>query len=341
MSSMVNIKFGSYRGVEFTDETFEMVQDVKEGAKGFFVTVRPNDSIGFGNLDKIRVAVADPADVVYLDGTPNTGSAMKPAHEEETDEVIMERIAERFDIMEEMTRAAMSGNIRGMIVSGPPGVGKSYGITAQLEKSDLFSKIKSVAPTYEVIKGAMTPIGLYTTLYNYSDPNNVLVFDDCDSILFDELALNLLKAALDSGKKRKLYWNSDSSYLRKEGIPNSFEFKGSVIFITNVNFDNVRSKKLQDHLAALKSRCHYIDTAMHTERDKILRIKQIHATGALLDHYHFQNDEGDQVINFMLEHKARLNEISLRMATKIADLVKLSPERWKRLAETTCMKGIR
>lgn len=336
----VTIMNGSYRGQEVVHQTFELVKDVKEGAKGHFITVRPNGSIG-GEQDKIRITVS-PNDVVYepSDDFP-MAKPQKKATVEESDEAVMERIAERFDIMEEMTRAAMSGNIRGMIVSGPPGVGKSYGITAQLEKANLFTKIRDVAPTYEVIKGAMTPVGLYCTLYKYSDPNNVLVFDDCDSILFDELALNLLKAALDSGKKRKLYWNSDSSYLRKEDIPNSFEFRGSVIFITNVNFDNVRSKKIQDHLAALKSRCHYIDTAMHTERDKILRIKQIHRTGMLFDHYHFQGNEGDQVIEFMLDNKARLNEISLRMATKIADLVKLSPERWKRLAETTCMKGAR
>lgn len=335
----VKILSGTYRGETIEDQVFDLVQDVKSGARGTFITVRPNGVFG-GDRDKIRVNVL-PDDVEYVDGKPsNTGAAPRKAAEEEPEEVVMARIADRFEIMEEMTRACMTSAVRGMIVSGPPGVGKSYGITKELEKSELFTKLKQVAPTFEIIKGAMTPIGLYTTLFRYSDPNNVLVFDDCDSILFDDLALNLLKAALDSGKRRKLYWNADSKYLEKEGIPNSFEFKGAVIFITNVNFDHVKSKKLKDHLAALKSRCHYIDTAMHTERDKILRIKQIHATGMLFDHYHFQGDEGDQVVEFMLDNKERLNEISLRMATKIADLVKLSPQRWQRLAQTTCMKNM-
>jgi predicted AAA+ superfamily ATPase len=251
----------------------------------------------------------------------------------------MARIAERFDILDEMTRATLEGAVRGMIVVGPPGVGKSYGVIQQLEKAELFNKVRRVAPKYEVIKGAMTAIGLYATLYKHSDPNNVLVFDDCDSVLMDDLSLNILKAALDSGKKRRIYWNSDSSLLRKEDIPNSFDFKGAVIFITNLNFDNLKSKKLQDHLNALRSRCHYIDTAMHTLRDRFLRIRQIHSTGALFDHYHFQGDEGDQVVDFMGENIERLNEVSLRMATKIADLMKISPTRWQRLAETTCMKN--
>ena len=132
-----------------------------------------------------------------------------------------------------------------------------------------------LAEKYEVVKGAMTALGLYAKLYEHADANHVLVFDDCDSVLMDELSLNILKAALDSGKRRVLHWNADSAKLRSEGIPNKFEFKGGVIFITNVKFENVRSKKLQDHLEALQSRCHYLDLTLDTMRDKFLRIKQI------------------------------------------------------------------
>ena len=93
----------------------------------------------------------------------------------------------------------------------------------------------------------------------YENRDKLVIFDDCDSVFADELALNILKAALDSGKTRKICWNSDSRLLREEGIPNTFNFNGSAIFITNLKFDNVRSTKIKDHLEALMSRCHYID----------------------------------------------------------------------------------
>jgi hypothetical protein len=190
----------------------------------------------------------------------------------------------------------------------------------------------------EVVKGSATPIGLYQTLYKYSDPNCVLVFDDCDSILVDDVALNLLKGALDSGKKRKISWLSESRVLRNEGIPDAFEFKGSVIFITNLKFDKMKSQKLKDHLDALQSRCHYLDLTLDTMRDKVLRIKQIANDGELFKDYDFSQEQQDDIIAFMDENKNKLREMSLRMALKIADLRKLSALNWKRLAETTCMK---
>ena len=257
----------------------------------------------------------------------------------ETDEQILARLGERFEILTEMTKAVKSGTVRAMIVSGPPGVGKSYGVEQVLQKDGLFDILGERKPKFEVVKGAMTALGLYACLFKHSDKNHVLVFDDCDSVLMDDLALNILKAALDSGKRRRIYWNSDSSMLRREGIPDSFDFNGSCIFITNIKFDHLKSKKLQDHLEALQSRCHFLDLTIDTERDKMLRIKQVHqdTDGGLFRDYFFENDEGDQVLQFMFDNKARLRELSMRMALKIADLVKISPN-WKMLAENTVMK---
>jgi len=150
--------------------------------------------------------------------------------------------------------------------------------------------------------------------------------------------LNLLKGALDSGKKRKISWLSESSSLRREGIPDSFEFKGSAIFITNLKFDKMKSQKLRDHLDALQSRCHYLDLTLDTMHDKILRIKQIAKDGVLFADYDFEPEVQDEIIAFMDANQNRLREMSLRMAIKIADLRRMSMLNWKRLAETTCMK---
>jgi hypothetical protein len=260
----------------------------------------------------------------------------------ETDEQIMERMAQRFDILEDMTRAVKKGDVKNMIVTGPPGVGKSYGVEKVLSKHDVFASVAQdeKLKKYEVVKGAMSAIGLYSKLYEFSDKKSILVFDDCDSVLQDELSLNILKAALDSGKKRMIHWNTDSRLLRSEGVPNSFEFKGGAIFITNIKFDNVKSKKLRDHLEALESRCHYLDLTIDTEREKILRIKQVITECGMLDDYEFSDLEKEVLVDFIDLNKKKLRELSLRTVLKVADLKKSMPSNWRAVAEVTCMRRV-
>jgi predicted AAA+ superfamily ATPase len=241
-----------------------------------------------------------------------------------------------------MTRAVKKGDVRAMIVTGPPGVGKSFGVETVLSKHDIMANIAQdeKLKKYEVVKGAMSALGLYSKLYQYSDKKNILVFDDCDSVLLDDLSLNILKAALDTSKRRMIHWNTDSHMLRKEGIPDSFEFKGGAIFITNIKFDHVKSKKLRDHLEALESRCHYLDLTIDTEREKILRIRQIVRDG-MLSAYEFAPELVEEILEFVTDNAGRMRELSLRTVLKVADLRKSFPERWRTVAEVTCMRGSR
>jgi hypothetical protein len=257
----------------------------------------------------------------------------------ETDEQIKSRLRERFQVLDDMTRAVKKGQVRAMIVSGPPGVGKSFGVEAVLSKHDTMANIagNEKLKKYEVVKGAMSALGLYKKLFEFSGTKNILVFDDCDSVLLDDLSLNILKAALDSGKKRMIHWNTESHALNRDGIPDSFEFKGGAIFITNIKFDNVKSRKLRDHLEALESRCHYLDLTIDTDREKILRIRQIIEDG-MLDEYEFGDEGREAVVNFIDEHKTELRELSLRMVLKIADLKASFPDRWENVAKMTCMR---
>ena len=259
-----------------------------------------------------------------------------------TDEDIMGRLRERFTILDDMTRAVKKGDVRAMIVTGPPGVGKSFGVEKVLAKHDVFADVaqNEKLKKYEVVKGAMSAIGLYKKLYEFSDKKCILVFDDCDSVLLDDLSLNILKAALDSSKKRMIHWNTDSRLLRSEGVPNQFEFKGGAIFITNIKFENVRSKKLQDHLAALESRCHYLDLTIDTDREKLLRIRQVVSECGMLDDYEFSDLEKEVLIDFIDEKKGRLRELSLRMVLKLADLKKSMPGNWRSVADVTCMRRV-
>ena len=256
----------------------------------------------------------------------------------ETDAQILERLRERFEILTEMTKAVKTGDVRAMIVSGPPGVGKSYGVEAVLQKADLFNTLAERKPKFEVVKGAMSAIGLYAKLYEFAEKGNVVVFDDCDSILMEDLSLNILKGALDSSERRFISWNTDSRLLRSEGIPDRFEFKGAAIFITNIKFEHVRSKKLRDHLDALESRCHYIDLQMDTNREKILRIKQVVKDNEMLARYDFDEVAQAELIQFVEDNQDKLRELSLRMVLKLADLRKSFPKTWTAMAKTTCMK---
>jgi len=347
--SKITIKYGEYKNAPIINQEFTLVKGFQKGANSNFVTVLNEGQSKLG-IKTFRVKVNNINDIVW--GTEHPVMAgLEPANSTlgftpakvESDADAMDRIKTRFDILDDMSRATIGGDIRAMIVSGPPGVGKSYGVEQQMEKASLFDQLTNSRTRYEVVKGAMTALGLYAVLYKYSDAKNVLVFDDCDSVFADDLALNILKAALDSGKSRKICWNSDSSLLNREGIPNSFEFKGSAIFITNLKFENIRSKKLQDHLEALQSRCHFLDLTIDNDRDKMLRIKQVDrdCTDGLFGEYKFQNGEDKLIFAFMEENAHKLREVSMRMALKIADLFKIQKNNnWKMLAESTCMRRV-
>ena len=343
--SFIKVKSGAYRTTDVSGQVFQLVEQFKQTAKGNYVTVK-NGSKFPGFPEDIRVKVEAMSDYEFVSEAEFVDAGNTPVIEaialetaQETDEEVIERIRQRFEILDEMATAATTGDIRAMIVSGPPGVGKSYGVERIVEKACLFDMVSGKRLRAEVVKGSATALGLYSTLYKYSDSNCVLVFDDCDSILVDDVALNLLKGALDSGKKRKISWLSDSNLLRREGIPDSFEFKGSVIFITNLKFDQMKSQKLRDHLDALQSRCHYLDLTLDTMRDKVLRIKQIAKDGELFSEYDFEQAVQDEIIEFLEANKNKFREMSLRMAIKVADLRKSFPLKWKAMAEVTCMKA--
>ena len=239
---------------------FPLVNAFATDKQGGYVTVDSSKVEGFPDRN-IKIRCESPKAYEFVNETEfeKSVSSTNLNRPGETETAAIERIRERFDILDTMTEATMEGTVRAMIVSGPPGVGKSYGVEEKLNEAGIFDKISESKPKFEIVRGAMSAIGLYQKLYKFSSPGHILVLDDCDSILFDDVALNILKAALDSSKKRYISWNTESRVLANEGVPDRFEFRGSVIMITNIKFDYVRSKKLQDHLQAIMSRCHYLD----------------------------------------------------------------------------------
>ena len=333
MNKSIYVLEGTYRNRRVENTQFELVKPYQPypHKEGGFVTVKIKDLAQY-QAPKSTIRISVDSESKLRDKPP-----AQP--KDETDEEVIERMRKRFAILDDMTKATKRGDVRAMIVSGPPGVGKSFGVETVLEKYNTLTTLGNMPPKYEVVKGAMSPIGLYCKLYNFSSRDNVLVFDDCDSILLDDLSLNILKAALDSKKVRKICWNTDSHMLRREGVPDTFEFMGSVIFITNIKFDNVKSKKLRDHLEALESRCHYIDLTIDTLREKLLRIQQIVKDG-MLNSYALPDEVKQEVVEYIWDHKRRLREVSLRTVLKIADLAKAFPEQWKDMATSTVLKPV-
>jgi hypothetical protein len=250
---------------------------------------------------------------------------------EETEEQIAARINKRFSALDIMARATAKGINRAMIVSGPAGLGKSYGVEKAAEE---------IAGDFAHIKGYIRPTGLYKTLYANRHPGNLIVFDDIDSIFADDTCLNLLKAACDSSDIRRLSWLSNAIMEDEDGeeIPSSFIFEGSVIFITNICFESMINKgvRMAPHYEALISRSHYLDLGIKNRKDYIVRIKQVLDQGMLDDV--MNPDEKNQIIGFIEQNIDKMRELSLRMVKKLADLYLMDPVNWKDLAEITCMR---
>ena len=334
---MKNVKIveGTYKirgkDTDVAGMVFPLVEEFKFGTGGGFVTVDGKAVAGFPDRN-IKIKVESAESYVHVGASEAAAQARV-----ETDEEIVERIRERFDMLKDMTKAVKGGDIRAMIVSGPPGVGKSHGVEEVLDRYALMESMGGMK-THEVIKGATSAIGLYCKLYKMADKGKVVVFDDCDSIFADELSLNILKAALDSKKNRYIHWNTDSFKLRNEGVPDSFKFEASAIFITNLKFDKVKGK-LREHLEALESRCHYMDLTIDSDKDKMLRIKQVTQDG-MLDAYALSDETKEEIMDFIDINKGRLRELSLRTVLKVADLAVRFPDRWESYAENTVMRRV-
>lgn len=261
-----------------------------------------------------------------------------PAVSEETDEEIDAKLKERFEILETMVQSAIEGDVRALIVSGPAGLGKSYTV----EKKLLDWDPNEVNCT--INKGYVKATGLYKQLFNHKEKGQVLVFDDADTIFFDDTSLNFLKAVCDTNDRRRVSYLAEGSLIDEETaqrLPKKFEFNGTIIFITNYDFDAMiaRGHKLAPHLQALMSRSHYIDLAMRTKRDYFIRIKQVIEQGLLRDKG-LTTDEENDVVKFIENNMERMRELSLRMALKIGAIRKSSPHKWQSVARVTCCRNV-
>jgi len=269
-------------------------------------------------------------------GVPKAGFRKTKNRMAKANETVMAKAVEsrfsinqRFEFVGDMVLMLANGDQASVVVSGPGGLGKSHTVVAALEASGLsdvtvldefeVGSVLDTAKSYRVIKGYSTPKGLYRTLYENKD--GVVVFDDCDSVLKDPVSLNLLKAALDSYDRRIISWRAD---MRDEELPQSFEFKGRVIFISNLP-----SEALDQ---AIISRSMAVDLSMTAEQ-KIQRMQ------FLLDQPDFMPEYAKSLkqdaLDLINSLRDSVKELSLRTLIQVTKIRKSAGAKWKDLAEYT------
>ena len=251
-----------------------------------------------------------------------------------TDEEIKTRISDRFDTFVDIVVRMVAGTINGVIVSGAPGVGKSY---------CAMDTLTELNAEFEKVSGKSTPGGLYELLYSCSgdgtgNPPKTLIVDDCDSILTDDLSLNLLKSALDTTKTRRVSWAS----MKEIGVPNSFTFNGNVIFITNADLEAEVKKdhKTSKDLAALLDRSLYLDLTIKTVREKLIRIRQVAYDYGMLAAEGLSPEQAADVMDYIETFKDDFRILSIRRLTLLAGLCKTGGN-WRRIANVTTLAGSR
>ena len=277
---------------------------------------------------------------LVIDGDTQSDSAAQIVSSEDTAHVdvdkLAQRISRRFVVMNRMSDGIINGNIRSLILTGAPGIGKSHELERKLEKAEEAGTINK----FTVLKGRITGVALFAQLFMHKDKGDVLVLDDIDSIFSDESSLNLLKAALDSGDRRILAWLSASTWLEEQGVDKEFEFNGSVVFISNLDFDAQieRGVGYALHLRALISRSIYLSLAVHTPLEIMIRVDQVVRTGAIRGVSNA--DVQEAILGWMWDNYARCREISLRTVLKIRDMILSDGDEWEELASVTLLRGL-
>ena len=238
-------------------------------------------------------------------------------------------INERFEFVENLVEMIATGLQPSAVITGEGGLGKTYTVNKTLVAQGLKDLTDAGAlevgstvnrrNSFTSVKGYSTPKGLYRTLYENKD--SVVVFDDCDSILKDPVALNLLKSALDSYGKRIISWNAEAGFGRDDELPRSFEFKGRVIFISNLSQDKIDQ--------AIRSRSMMVDLSM-TEDQKIERMEVIAASDEFLPE--FTTEYKRDALDLIRSLKEDAKEISLRTLISVTKIRASGNKNWKGMA---------
>lgn len=218
-------------------------------------------------------------------------------------------INQKFDLLTKLTNMVIDGITPSLIITGEGGLGKTYLVQKAIKDKGLYEI------EWAHFKGYSTARGLYNTLYDNN--GKLIIFDDCDSVLEDKVAINILKSALDSYEKRTITWMAKMH--KNDAYPQQFDFKGRIIFISN------KSKTAID--GAILSRSLTVDLTM-TPDEKVERMSSI-IENILPD---YELSVKTDALNFISENKDKVN-INLRTLIMISKMRYSNPDSWKHMAE--------
>ena len=233
-------------------------------------------------------------------------------------------INDRFEFTEQLVTMVATGQTASAIITGEGGLGKSYTVVKALKAAGL-KDISDLLPgtvvaqrtAFRVVKGFSTAKGLYRMLFE--NKNSVIVLDDCDSVLKDPDALNLLKGALDSYDKRIISWNTN---VADDGLPRSFQFTGGVIFISNMSTDKISQ--------AIRSRSMNVDLSMTTDQ-KLERMETIMYADEFMPEV--AKSLKKDAFETIKEYKSVAKEISLRTLINVTKIRASGNKNWDALAK--------
>jgi len=243
--------------------------------------------------------------------------------------VIDARIRRTFSVLNKVTRGLIEGNIPAAIVSGAAGCGKTHTLMAALEDG-----VRNDGISFRCIKGVASPISLYRELYECHEAGNVLVIDDSDGLFGEIDAVSILKHALDTTRTRTVHWNKESRVLDDYGIPREFDFKGGVVFATNIDWETEIAKgtKMSAHYRALMTRCLYVDLRIHSKREILVRIAQVVFSKGFLQEQGISKDQAKELMAWLTTHLDRIRLLSIRSVVQLADMMKTDSD-WQNMAE--------
>lgn len=218
-------------------------------------------------------------------------------------------INQRFEFLDNLTQMVIGGVTPSLIVTGEGGLGKTHSVTESINSTDMTSS------DYVFFKGYSTARGLYNTLFDNN--GKLIIFDDCDSVLEDKVALNILKSALDSYETRTISWMAKMN--KNDEYPQQFNFTGRIIFISN--------KSKEDMNEAILSRSLTVDLTM-TPTDKIDRMSAI--LGSILPEYTL--DAKVEALDFLKTVKDEVS-LNMRMLIMVTKMRATYPNNWRDMAK--------
>lgn len=241
-----------------------------------------------------------------------------------SDREILVDLKVRFDLLSRLTKGAIDREVRALIITGAPGVGKTFTVEQVLSKADVPHLFVRGAPP--------TAINLYMMAWNFRHAGNVIVLDDVDGILNDEETINMLKVLCDTGAERKISYYKEAQELKNEDIPKQFSFNGSMIFISNLDFQTFVDQgknKYAVHFEALMNRSLYLDLRLHSRQEIGVWVNHIAESARLFDIENVPQHQRKPILDFLTEHRENLREFSIRTLKKLCSFAKMEPIRWK------------